>query len=104
MTFFIYVFNLLFKSFLKQEHTTQVSGQAMKNFDLLALSMSLFLVCIGLLQPLPDIVMPVHLRSFLDALYLALIVLYVPQGQQIGGNGKWRRKGKQYMQYFFPES
>lgn len=43
--FFIYIFNLLFKPFLRQEHTNQVSGQATKNFDLLALSMSLFLVC-----------------------------------------------------------
>lgn len=43
--FFTYIFNLLFKPFLKQEHTTQVSGQATKNYDLLALSMSLFLVC-----------------------------------------------------------
>lgn len=102
MPVFIYVFNLLFKPFLKLEPTTQVSGQATKNFDLLSLSISLFLV-IGFLQPLLDTVMPLYVRSFLQSLSLPFILPFVPERQQRGGNGKWRRKGKQHMQRFFLE-
>lgn len=52
-----------------------------------------------LLQSLLDFVMLIHLSSFQDSLYLAVILSFLPERQKTEKIGKWRRKGKQHMQH-----